>query len=198
MKKISLATCLLVFAKLTYGQYLEGAFYDPRDGQEYETVLLQLKQEGGVIIEREWFSSNLNYEMDGSFCYKNYREYCGVYGRLYSWDAAMEACPTGWHLTTDEEWQQLADHFGGTKSAASAMKEGGESGLNVIMAGFGEQNETYIDVGVNAYFWNISDVNSTTPGLITFHNGEDYISNNSINATHRNSVRCVRDYDLQP
>jgi uncharacterized protein (TIGR02145 family) len=33
------------------------------------------------------------------------------YGVLYNWPAAVEACPPGWHLPSDEEWTQLVDHL---------------------------------------------------------------------------------------
>lgn len=36
--------------------------------------------------------------------------YCN-YGVLYNWPAAMQACPPGWHLPSDEEWAQLADYM---------------------------------------------------------------------------------------
>lgn len=35
----------------------------------------------------------------------NYRNY----GVLYNWKAALESCPTGWHLPTDAEWIALTD-----------------------------------------------------------------------------------------
>jgi len=31
-----------------------------------------------------------------------------TYGVLYNWEAAKTACPPGWHLPTDSEWEQLA------------------------------------------------------------------------------------------
>ncbi len=35
------------------------------------------------------------------------------YGVLYNWPAALAACPTGWHLPSDEEWTQLVNHLMG-------------------------------------------------------------------------------------
>ena len=37
----------------------------------------------------------------------NYRNY----GVLYNWPAAMQSCPPGWHLPSDEEWTKLADYM---------------------------------------------------------------------------------------
>ena len=33
-------------------------------------------------------------------------------GYLYNWPAAMVACPTGWHLPSDEEWTTLTNYVG--------------------------------------------------------------------------------------
>jgi uncharacterized protein (TIGR02145 family) len=75
-----------------------GFMRDPRDGRGYSTV-----QVGG----REWMSENLNYRVMGSRCLLDKNANCEKYGRLYSWNAAKEACPTGWHLPSLEEWVGL-------------------------------------------------------------------------------------------
>ena len=195
MNKYILFITLLFISFHSLAQGISGVFYDSRDGKEYETVIMEFELAGGVSTTREWFASNLNFEMEKSYCYKNYSEYCDIYGRLYSWDAAREACPSDWHISTVNEWELLTNKYGGSKVAAGEMKEGGESELNIIMAGFGEQNGLYIDVGVNGYYWNTAKVGGYEPGLITFHTGEDYFSADQINQTHRNSVRCVKNYD---
>lgn len=193
MKISIIGLLLLLNLGQSYAQELTGIFYDPRDEQEYETVILEFEIDG-VSITREWFTSNLNFEKEGSFCYRNYQEYCNSYGRLYAWSAAMDACPQGWHLSTQDEWDMLTKAYGGVQFAAAEIKEGGDSGLEIKMAGFGEQDGSYIDIGVNGYYWNTPDIKTRVPGLITFHTGEEYLSSDQINQTHRNSIRCVRDY----
>lgn len=71
---------------------------DWRDGQSYNTV---------QIDGRCWFSDNLNYETDNSWHFNNNPENGEIYGRLYTNDAAIDACPIGWHLPTKVEWQEL-------------------------------------------------------------------------------------------
>jgi len=52
-------------------------------------------------------AENLNYEASGSKCYDNKPANCDKYGRLYNWNTAKTACPSGWHLPASYEWDVL-------------------------------------------------------------------------------------------
>ncbi len=80
-----------------------GEMTDSRDGQTYKTVKLG---------DQTWLAHDLNYETDdGSWCYGDDPANCEIYGRLYDWEAAMDACPDGWHLASDEEWSTLIKYL---------------------------------------------------------------------------------------
>ena len=81
---------------------------DSRDGQAYMTM---------KIGNQVWMAENLNYEMADSYCYDDRTSNCSKYGRLYTWDAAMKACPLGWHLPTQNEWKTLFAMAGGENTA---------------------------------------------------------------------------------
>jgi uncharacterized protein (TIGR02145 family) len=46
-----------------------------------------------------------------------------IYGVLYNWSAAQEACPSGWHLPSDEEWDILTTFIGGGLLVGGKMKD---------------------------------------------------------------------------
>jgi uncharacterized protein (TIGR02145 family) len=72
----------------------------------------------------------------GVMAYNNNETLVPTYGRLYTWYAAMNnsttagtqgACPNGWHLPTDAEWDTLINYLGGENVAGGHLKEAGTS-----------------------------------------------------------------------
>jgi len=103
MKKI-----LVLFALLyaTSCEQNSDSFTDSRDGKKYKAVKM-----GDQI----WMAENLNFEAKESKCYDNKPANCEKYGRLYEWETAKTACPKGWHLPVNDEWETLSNYLGGKK-----------------------------------------------------------------------------------
>ena len=97
-----------------------GVFKDARDSKEYKWVKIgdqiwmaeNLAYTGsGIhhITDGDQWESNLDYD---AWCYyDNEENYGNTYGVLYQWEAAKSACPSSWHLPTDEEWTQLENYL---------------------------------------------------------------------------------------
>lgn len=171
-----------------------GKFTDPRDGKEYKTVTVDIILEGDVSIKRTWMAENLNYEVPDSFCYKNESAYCEAYGRLYTFKAAVEACPEGWHVPTIGEWNLLFNTFGGIHNAGTALQRGGESGLELGLGGFGDPGRVFKNIGISGNYWDAEKKSDNTSGLISVQKGSKEIYHSVIGDWHRNSCRCVKDY----
>ncbi|NOR34162.1 MAG: hypothetical protein GQ579_05730, partial [Bacteroidales bacterium] len=60
-----------------------------------------------------------------AYCWYNNDSNLGeTYGALYTWLAAMNACPDGWHLTNDAEWGILATSLDNTSVGGKLKVEG--------------------------------------------------------------------------
>ena len=95
---------------------------------------------------KEWTTANLNVATSSSYCYDDAEPNCRRYGRLYTWESAQRGCQSlgdGWRLPTDDEWRQLATHYGGLgndspdkgRAAYTALLSGGTSGFNAVLGG---------------------------------------------------------------
>jgi uncharacterized protein (TIGR02145 family) len=80
-----------------------GFFADFRDNKTYKTI---------AVGSLTWFAENLNFKTGNSWCYDNDEFNCKKYGRLYDWNTARAACPSGWHLPSRAEWNDMVSVIG--------------------------------------------------------------------------------------
>jgi uncharacterized protein (TIGR02145 family) len=202
IKIILLATITIfttIFIMSVFAQIADdNNFTDSRDGQTYRTV---------NIGKLTWMAENLNFQTDSSWCYDDADSNCVKYGRLYTWEAAVKACPSGWRMPTDDEWVILIEEAGGyeggadmrLKSKAGWNDCSGESGngtdefgFSALPGGYRNYNGTFYVAGIIGIWW--SFYNSPTFRTVFCSNKKMlFLMNNSKN--HGLSVRCVRDVD---
>ena len=105
-----------------------GVFTDPRDGEQYPWV-----EYNGT----QWMTENYRYEINSYADCRNYIEdrdwvdYAAEqhatrnrakYGMYYTLEGALRACPEGWRLPTDEDWQKLEMAMGMSSADVSRFE----------------------------------------------------------------------------
>ena len=176
-----------------------GPNYDTLDynGQKYRTV---------KIGDQEWMAENMNAKVDGSACYRDSSKYCDMYGRLYSWDAAMKVCPEGWRLPDTTDWTILFDAVGGKATAATHLKamsgwtsdgNGDDKfGFSAFAAGGSDTGSAvkYAGKGIDAAFWTSEVKNSYDAWGVGMYWADSHpkIEVQTL-ASNRRSVRCMKD-----
>ncbi len=73
-------------------------FIDSRDNRRYDAARV------GSLW---WMRQNLAWDGDG-VAFRGYDVMSGVFGRFYTWNQAQTACPEGWRLPTEKDWNSLA------------------------------------------------------------------------------------------
>lgn len=201
-------------------------FTDTRDENVYKTV---------SIGTQEWMAENLRYLPEVSspeaisssspFYYVYGFEGTGTkaakatdnyqtYGVLYNWPAAINACPAGWHLPTDEDWQTLTSHLGGASYCSGKLRTVGtlesgtglwtspntdasnESGFSALPGGhiyIYRKDGSYVHIGKHGYWWSATELNPDEVWYRRIDYNNKKIYNNLSPKEWGYSVRCVKD-----
>jgi uncharacterized protein (TIGR02145 family) len=184
------------FGKDFYNEiYKKETFTDPRDDKVYRTV---------KIGNQVWMAENLAYAAKGSkFCENNHAN-GKKYGRLYNWKTAKKACPHGWHLPRDAEWQELVDFAGGEMIAGKKLKAtsgwAGESGNGTDEYGFaalpggtGDSYGGFSGVGDNCSWWRASEDSDSYAYRQTMNGSNEGVYRDAAYKYNLFSVRCLKD-----
>ena len=207
-----------------------GEFTDERDGQIYKTVTIA---PAGTGYSEVWMAENLNYETDNSWCgggSGTTEGNCAKYGRLYTWAAAVGraedecgfdhacnlgegdirgACPKGWHLPSQSEWEALIvavdgsiTEYTSSNTAGSKLKSvtgwyddgNGEDtfGFSALPAGYRDINGDCYYEGNYAYFWSSTGNNSNAAWGMCLYYSLD-LACLSTSQGNGFSVRCLKD-----
>jgi len=122
------------------------------DDKIYKTVRLN---------NQIWMAENLNVELiDGSMIYNNDPSHSKRYGRLYTWDAAIRACPDGWHLPSDKEWEEMIKSLGGEKAAYHELLKEGDNSFNALFAGYMANDGIFMSINKAADFWTSTEADN--------------------------------------
>jgi uncharacterized protein (TIGR02145 family) len=168
------------------------------------------KQGNSYLLKRMsdnllWMTNNLKLKTENSFCYDNNEINCEQFGRLYTWEAAMEVCTLlgdGWRLPTNAEWQQLAEFYvSGANDSVERRKmsyrsllQGGDVGFNAILGGARRSSLEFARIQAHGFYWTATSVDSTTACFENFAKGSQSLYHQRDGEkSSAFSVRCVRN-----
>jgi len=188
-----------------------------------ENVIIDI--EGNVyttvkIGDQIWMQENLRISVSPdsneitSYVYGDEEGNKETFGRLYTWDVAMNGsttekargiCPDGWHVPSDGEWKTLEIFLGMTPQEAdisnawrgqgvgTKLGKGGESGYEAIYAGRRTSYGTYSLLNQYEYIWTSTESGKNAwrrcleAGVSTVGRWDTFPK------TYAFSIRCIKD-----
>jgi uncharacterized protein (TIGR02145 family) len=211
MKKITLANiilCIILYSgctnpdvsknSISVDNELKGTFKDMRDGKIYRWI---------KIGKQLWMADNLNYTASsGSWAFDDSISNSYKYGRLYNWNAALTACPDGWHLPSDAEWAELTRFLKGADTIGNILKSNdpdfwkrskfiltNKSGFSALPGGGRYVNGSYSIAGETAYFWTTTSTSEISAICRYLSYNKYYLGRINKNKEHAFSCRCLKD-----
>ena len=197
---------VLGYGSLTGYDFLEGlsVFTDPRDGKEYYYT---------TIAGKDWMIQNLAWKGAGR-SYLDAEAVDPIFGRFYDWDEAGSACPAGWTLPSDADYEAVAALSSGASQAAGSMmvdayfngnkmwefwpavKITNKTLFSAIPVGYYQidgESSVHKSFGKYAFFWT-SDVDTDGMGIARYiYQDQPALFKASFGkASLKGSVRCVR------
>lgn len=188
-------------------EHFEGFFTDLRDNQTYRTVKIE---------SQTWFAQNLNFKMANSFCYKKKKEFCDEYGRLYTWNSAVNsACPSGWRLPSKNDYEVLfnaIDHYvnagkGPLESRIGVgkilkskegwldknIKASDDYGFTILPAGDMHDGGHFMNVKEHSRFWTITEIDEKLAYSISFVYSNQESEFAYARKNYGFSIRCIKN-----
>ena len=168
-----------------------GLILDVKNNIHYGTV---------KIGSQWWMAENLN--EPGKVCYSNLASNCALYGGLYTWSAVMNGattekakglCPTGWHIPTIAEWQQLVDFYGADTEAKKHLLVGGDSDFRMFLAGQRSTAGRSEMMNLVTNFWTSTKSSGENAQAMSFQRDQEPYFKLNLSWQYGFSVRCIKD-----
>jgi uncharacterized protein (TIGR02145 family) len=213
--------------KVTVTDAVDSAATDSMVVEQPDSVNMVIDIEGNsypvvLIGTQKWMGENLRVTKapDGSaitsYCFNDDTLYEDTYGRLYTWDAAMNCsvtemsqgiCPDGWHIPSDGEWKTLELYLGMTQEEAdmendwrgegvgTALIKGGTSGYEAMLSGGRSSSGVYNFLAVFEYAWTSTETEDGSYAWRRCLNIADSRVGrwNTFPKTYAFSIRCIKD-----
>jgi uncharacterized protein (TIGR02145 family) len=205
---VSAGLCTIQAAVSDAGNYATSTATQSFDVDQFTDARDQKKYKMTKISTQIWMAENLNYDTlngTGSWCYGVTSGNCDTYGRLYNLPTAINVCPAGWHMPTDNEWwNTLIPAVGGVGTAGKKLKAfsdlwsintgTNDYGFSGLPGGFWN-GSAFQGINEGGYWWSTTQTPASLDKYITHAAGynHDFIAGNETSPYWGQSVRCVQD-----
>ncbi|MCX6249962.1 MAG: hypothetical protein NTX61_04335 [Bacteroidetes bacterium] len=193
---VTMIIFLCILLPFTMQAQDKGTYTDKRDGHSYRWIRFG---------KQVWMTENLKFTTkEGSWLYDNDTSYT-MFGRMYDWNAAVKACPQGWHLPTDGEWDKLITVLGGAdvtgekfqKMDTLKMKQDPRSAMaakdfSSLILGVRHTDGTFSGLGIWGGCWSATAVDDKTAGNFLFVFGGKSIGKSTSTKISGFPVRCIK------
>jgi uncharacterized protein (TIGR02145 family) len=161
--------------------------------------------------DQVWMAENFRCATDNSWVYNDDENNAEIYGRLYTWEDALNNAPEGWHLPSNEEWNKMQEYVQNTYEddlpVALKSKSGWNpdenqnstngtdaTGFNMVPGGARWfLDGTFYAAGDRAYFWTSTEYDSERARMRKFTSSDTEIGEGASNVGYGFSVRYVKD-----
>ena len=147
----------------------DNVLLDGRTGELLKTI---------TIGSQKWLAKNSAIKLSKSYCYDDDPENCDLYGRLYEWSSAHNACPVGTRLPNAADIAEL-------KGNPYAITK-----LNLVFGGFRNAKGSYELKGDRADMWTVSEANGNAKYWFAATDVES-LNENKFSKKAAMSVRCI-------
>ena len=172
-----------------------------------------------IVTDNTAWGTNLQTAQTGkrSWYDNDSTTYENRYGNLYNWYAVVDSrglCPTGWHVSSDDEWKTLTDINGvgssepGRKlksTVTNSMQGSGlgwdpgnpgtdNYGFSAFPGGLRSKEGVFNSIRIEAFFWCATQSNPTTAwGRYLWYNNTTVYAHDLGLKEVGASVRCLKD-----
>ncbi len=190
------------------------------DGNNYPVVrignawwtaqnLVTTKYNNGTEIPNVTDNTTWHDITTGACCdFDNYPANSSIHGKLYNWYAleTQMLCPTGWHASSDDEWETMVDDLGGMTVAGGSLKmncnelwlDPNVDATNIVgfsaLPGGGRNNvSAFNNLYESGAFWTATESESWSAWGRYIHSGSATMQRLYGFKQAGLSVRCIKD-----
>jgi uncharacterized protein (TIGR02145 family) len=162
-----------------------------------------------------WMAENFRCATKNSWVYNDDENNTEIYGRLYTWEDALNNAPEGWHLPSNEEWNKMQEYVQNTyddnlpvvlKSKTGWLPDENQnptngtdaSGFNMMPAGARWfLDGTFYAAGESAYFWTSTKYDTIRARMRKFTSSDTEVGENASKVGYGFSVRYIKDKPIE-